>query len=124
MNQFKAYNLQSFYFQSEIGFLILTGGFMVSPRLSFSGKDVSYLYPDCRTAMVGDFGKDGKMVEARLGELVGTHNSTIEESFFEKEIAVIDPRYFVFSEPEVIFLKYWNALQTTRLACPSVQFVL
>ena len=88
---------------------------MVSPRLSFSGKDVSYLYPDCRTAMVGDFGKDGKMVEARLGELVGTHNSTIEESFFEKEIAVIDPRYFVFSEPKVNFLKYWNALQTRQL---------
>ena len=74
---------------------------MVSPRLSFSGKDVSYLYPDCRIAMVSGFGYDGKMVEARLGEFVGTHNSSIEDSFFDKAIAVIDPRYFVFSEPEV-----------------------
>lgn len=74
----------------------------MSPRLSFSGTDVSYLYPDCRTAMVGDFGEEGKMVEARLGELVGTHNSTIEEPLLlDKEIAVIDPRYFIFSEPEV-----------------------
>ena len=76
---------------------------MVSPRLSFSGEDVSYLYPDCRTAMVGDFGKDGKMVEARLGELVGTNHSTIEECSCCKELAVIEPRYFIFSEPEVVY---------------------
>ena len=76
---------------------------MVSPRISFSGPDLSYLYPDCRTAMIGDFGKDGKMVEARLGELVGINYPTVEECLCCKELAVIDPRYFIFSEPEVNF---------------------
>ena len=50
----------------------MLGGFVVSPTLTFSGNDVAYLYPDCRTALVGDFSNNGKMVEARLGEVIGT----------------------------------------------------
>ena len=63
-----------------------------------------YLYPDCRTALVGDFGKDGKMVETRLSEVIGTTISTIEDCSVCKEHSVIDPRFYTFSDLEVIFL--------------------
>ena len=62
---------------------------------------MSYLYPDCRTALYGDFGKDGKMVESRLGEVTGTKSSSIEECTSCKELAVIDPSYYIFNYPEV-----------------------
>ena len=80
------------------------GGFYVSPRLTFSGSDMVYLYPDCRTALVGDFGKDGKMVETSLSEVIGTTVSTIEDCLACKELSVIDPRFYSFSDLEVIFL--------------------
>ena len=76
---------------------------MVSPRLNFSGQDVAYLYPDCRTALVGDFGLDGKMVEARLGEVIGTSASNPSECSCCKELAVIDPRFHISSFLEVTF---------------------
>ena len=63
-----------------------------------------YLYPDCRTALVGDFGKDGKMVETRLSEVIGTSISTIEDCLACKELSVIDPRFYTFSDLEVIIL--------------------
>ena len=88
--------------ESKFSFSIL-GGFMVSPRSSFTGQDVSYLYPDCRTALVGDFGPDGKMVEARLGEVIGTTASNDVECSCCKELAVIDPRFHISSSSEVIF---------------------
>ena len=85
-----------------LNFYIL-GGFIVSPQLSFSGIDISYLYPDCRTALIGDFSNNGKMVEARLGEVIGTKVSSIPgECSCCKELSVIDPRYHILSDPEVM----------------------
>jgi len=88
---------------SQYGHFFL-GGFYVSPRLTFTGSDMVYLYPDCRTALVGDFGKDGKMVETRLSEVIGTTISTIEDCSVCKELSVIDPRFYTFSDLEVIIL--------------------
>ena len=75
---------------------------MVSQRLGFSGQDVAYLYPDCRTALVGDFGSDGKMVEARLSEVIGTMTASFASDCSAcKELAVIDPRFHVSASSEV-----------------------
>jgi len=49
------------------------GGFLVSPDYKFSGSDVVFLYPDCRTALVGDFNK-GEMESARRAEVIGASN--------------------------------------------------
>lgn len=91
-----------FIYWRILNFYIL-GGFIVSPKLTFSGIDISYLYPDCRTALVGDFSNNGKMVEARLGEVIGTKNSSFSgECLCCKELSVIDPRYHILSDQQVI----------------------
>lgn len=47
------------------------GGFLVSPSWDFSTNNTIYLYPDCRTVLVGNFYK-GQMVQARLAQVVGS----------------------------------------------------
>jgi len=47
------------------------GGMLASSQLDFSGADTAFLYPDIRTAMVGDFSSGGRMIEARLAEVSG-----------------------------------------------------
>ena len=44
---------------------------LASSQLDFSGADTAFLYPDIRTAMVGDFSSGGRMIEARLAEVSG-----------------------------------------------------
>jgi histone-lysine N-methyltransferase SETD7 len=49
---------------------LIGGGFLVSPSLEFTSADTVFLYPDCRTALVGRF-SSGVMVEAFLADVVG-----------------------------------------------------
>ena len=79
---------------------------MVSPRLSFSGDGVAYLYPDCRTALVGKFGSNGKMIEGKIGEVIGTTISSVGECLPCKELAVIDPQYYISKEVKLFILVY------------------
>lgn len=48
------------------------GGFLVSGHHQFSGA-ATFLYPDCRTALAGEFLR-GEMVAARRAEVVGAAN--------------------------------------------------
>ena len=50
--------------------LFFAGGFLVSFNFDFTSRETVFLYPDCRTALVGVFDR-GVMVEAHLGEVVG-----------------------------------------------------
>jgi len=47
------------------------GGMLISSRTDFSGEDTAFLYPDIRTAMVGKFSEEGRMLQANLGEVAG-----------------------------------------------------
>lgn len=50
---------------------LVGGGFLVSPSWDFSGNNTMYLYPDCRTVLVGNFYK-GQMVTAQLAQVIGS----------------------------------------------------
>ena len=63
---------------------------------------MAYLYPDCRTALVGEFGLDGKMIKAKLGEVIGTAALSDADCLNCKQLSVINPRFHILSSSEVI----------------------
>ena len=56
------------FFKKHVSFSL--GSFLLSSSMEFTSKDTIFLYPDCRTALVGHF-QEGQMVKACLGEVVG-----------------------------------------------------
>ena len=49
-------------------FYATPGSFLVSDNLQFSGDKTAFFYPDCRTALVGTFDKDGQMLKGQATE--------------------------------------------------------
>lgn len=47
------------------------GGFVVSDNLEFGGNQTVYLYPDCRTALVGSYSCQGRLVAGQVAEVTG-----------------------------------------------------
>ena len=54
-------------------FPIHSGGFLVSPSLDFTSQDTVFLYPDCRTALIGTFVME-ELVVAFPAEVMGIHS--------------------------------------------------
>lgn len=48
----------------------IIGGFLISSSIDFSGLEMSYMYPDGLTALVGHF-QNEKMVKAYSTEVIG-----------------------------------------------------
>ena len=67
---------------------------ITSSTLEFSGDDAAFLYPDIRTAMVGKF-VDGKMMEAKHGEVCGIAMTSKGCTSACKELTTICPRFHV-----------------------------
>ena len=49
---------------------LIGGSFLVSDRCDFSGKNTVYFYPDCRTAILGNFGSNGILESGTVTEIV------------------------------------------------------
>ena len=77
--------------------LFSSGGILVSSSLDFSGDDTAFLYPDIRTTMVGRFAENGRMVEARLGEVCGIRKPRLNHGCSSQTCRKICPLTPVFA---------------------------
>lgn len=71
---------------------------MVSDQCNFSGPNTIYFYPDCRTAIVGNFGLNGILESGHMTEIVGV----------DQDAAQNPEPYFLAPDVEVNHVNYTN----------------
>ena len=83
----------------RVGGGVLVGGVGTAESTAFSGPNIAYIYPDGKTALLGQF-ENGKMVQAVGVEVTGMRTEN-ESSLMQPVLAYLDnpdPEVYTYQE--------------------------